>query len=772
MLIAVLSGFLLAIAAPWVRQYTGRYSGWVIGLLPAGLTAYFATHIPLIAAGETLRVAYPWVPGLGIQLSFYVDGLSLLFALLISGIGTFIFIYAGSYMHKRPDLGRFYVFLLMFMASMLGLVLADNLIALFVFWELTSITSYLLIGIDHKSEYARRCALQALLVTAGGGLALLAGLILLGFAGGSFEISELLSEGDAIREHGLYLGILVLVLLGAFTKSAQVPFHFWLPSAMAAPTPVSAYLHSATMVKAGVFLLARLFPVLSGTTTWTVVVPLFGAATMLTGIIMAMRQTDLKLILAYTTVAALGTLTMLLGIGTELAVKAAIVFLVVHSLYKGALFLVAGAVDHGTGTRDITRLGGHGRMLPITFAAASLAALSMAGIPPLLGFLGKEMVYEAALHADWLFYAVLLTVAVVVSGMLHVAVAGILAMRPFTGAPQQTPVTPHEAPLAMWLGPITLAGLGLIFGLFPGMAGSNLLVPAMGATYGTPIEYQLYLWHGFNWVLVLSLLTLAAGVLAYRFNDAIRARLTDADAIIDRGPEYGYFRALDGLNRIAQWQTRVLQNGYLGNYLRTLIAFTVAVTGITLLLKDDLGFAWRTATGMKFYEVIVALLMLGAAILAARNRSRLGAVAALGITGYSVALIYVLFSAPDLALTQILVETLTVLLFVLVFYRLPRFQTLSGPGARRRDAIFAGSMGLLVTLLMLAAMDARFFDAISGYHIESSEPLAFGRNIVNVILVDFRALDTLGEIVVLVLAAVGVYALMKLYPGTDKEPRS
>jgi multicomponent Na+:H+ antiporter subunit A len=768
MLIAVLSGFLFAVAAPWMRQHTGRYSGWVIGLLPAGLTGYFASHIPLIAAGETLRVVHPWVPGLDIQLSFYMDGLSLLFALLISGIGTFIFIYAGNYMNKRPDLGRFYVYLLIFMASMLGLVLADNLIALFVFWELTSISSYLLIGIDHKSDTARKSALQALLVTAGGGLALLAGFILLGMAGGSFEISELLSRGDAIREHGLYLGMLILVLIGCFTKSAQVPFHFWLPSAMAAPTPVSAYLHSATMVKAGVFLLARLFPVLSGTLVWSVVVPLFGAVTMLTGIILAMRHTDLKLILAYTTVAALGTLTLLLGIGTELAVKAAIIFLVVHSLYKGALFLVAGSLDHGTGSRDITVLGGHAKALPITFVAAALAGLSMAGIPPLLGFLGKEMIYEAAAHADWLLYAVVLTLAVVVSGMLHVVVAGIVGLRPFVGQGQDTPVTPHEAPFAMWIGPLTLASLGLLFGLLPGMAGTALLVPAMGAVYGVPIEYQLKLWHGFNWILVLSLLTLLAGVLVYRSRAWLRAKLAEADPWINRGPEYGYFRALDFLNWGAQWQTRFFQNGYLGNYLRILIGSTVVLVGSTLLLKADLSLAWHSEGGMRFYEIVVALLMLAAAIMAVRRPSRLSAVAALGITGYSVAMIYVLFSAPDLALTQILVETLTVLLFVLIFYRLPGFQTLSPPSARRRDALFAVSMGGLVTVLMLAAMEARVAMPISEYHIQSSQPLAFGRNIVNVILVDFRALDTLGEIVVLVLAAVGVYALMKLYPSESE----
>jgi multicomponent Na+:H+ antiporter subunit A len=766
MLTAVLSGFLLAIVAPWIQTLTGRHSGWVIALLPAGLTVWFASHLPLIAAGETVRVTREWAPGLDIQLSFYMDGLGLLFALLISGIGTLIFIYAGNYLQKRPDIGRFYVYLLLFMASMLGLVLADNLIALFVFWELTSISSYLLIGIDHHSERARKAALQALLVTAGGGLALLAGLILLGIAGGSFEISELLERGDLVREHALYLPILLLVLAGAFTKSAQVPFHFWLPSAMEAPTPVSAYLHSATMVKAGVFLLARLFPMLSGTDAWAVLVPLFGAATMLTGIVLALRQTDLKLILAYTTVAALGTLTMLLGIGTGAAVKAALVFLVVHALYKAALFLMAGAIDHSTGTRDITQLGGLRRILPVTAAAGGVAALSMAGLPPLFGFIGKELVYEAAMGAE--AAAVLLTLAVVVSGVLHVAVAGIVGLQPFVGRTLPTPKPPHESPFALWLGPVLLASLGVVFGLFPFLAGTTLLVPAVAATYGEPLPFELYLWHGFNLALLLSTITVAAGVAAFLYRAEIRKGLIAADPVFNRGPAHWYFRSLDGLNWVAKWQTDLLQNGYLRYYLLTLIGVTVSVTTATLLGKDTLGLALQTFGGIAFYEAIVAILMLAAAFLAVRSQSRLGAVAALGITGYAVALLYMLFGAPDLALTQLLVETLTVLLFVLVLYRLPRFASLSRTAARVRDAIFAGAMGLLVTVLMLAAMDARYFAPISDFHAEASEPLAHGRNIVNVILVDFRALDTLGEIVVLMLAGIGVYALMRLYPGKTR----
>jgi multicomponent Na+:H+ antiporter subunit A len=372
-------------------------SGWIAAALPAGLTLYFGSLIGPIAAGQRLVVAYPWVPSLGVILSFQVDGLSLLFALLISGIGTLVMVYSGGYLAGHHQLGRFFAIILAFMAAMLGLVLADNLLLLFAFWELTSLTSYLLIGFEHERPAARAAALQALLVTGAGELAMLAGLILLGQVGGSLELSQLLTRGEAIRADALYPAILLLILAGALTKSAQVPFHFWLPNAMEAPTPVSAYLHSATMVKVGIYLLARLSPVLGGTPSWQLVLTMVGTATMLVGAWLAVRHTDLKRILAYSTLSALGTLVMLLGIGSAYAATAAVAFLFGHALYKGALFLVAGAIDHETGTREVDRLGGLRGAMPITAAAAGLAALSMAGLPPFFGFIGKELSYEAVL---------------------------------------------------------------------------------------------------------------------------------------------------------------------------------------------------------------------------------------------------------------------------------------------------------------------------------------------------------------------------------------
>jgi len=766
MLEAVLSGFAVALVAPWVHRLKRETAGWIIALLPVGLLLYFSNFIEVIAAGDIVAVSYAWVPTLGINLSFYMDGLSLLFALLISGIGALVLIYSGGYLKGHPQLGRFYAFILIFMASMLGLVLADNTITLFVFWELTSLSSYLLIGFDHKREVARFAALQALLVTALGGLTLLAGLLLLGQIGGSLELSVLLSRSELVRSHPLYTPILLLILVGAFTKSAQVPFHFWLPNAMEAPTPVSAYLHSATMVKAGVYLIARLSPILGGTEIWMYIVTAVGATTMLLGAYLALQQTDLKRMLAYSTVSALGILTLLLGLGTPPAIKAAMAFLAGHALYKGALFLVAGAVDHETGARDVDRLGGLRQAMPITATAAGLAAFSMAGLPPLFGFIAKEMLYEAAYMSQRALP--LLTGAVVLASMVFVAVAGIVGIRPFVGKKVTTPKHPHEAPMSLWLGPLLLAVSGLILGVLPASMEHSLLAPAIEAVLRQPVTVRLALWHGLNPTIALSAITLVGGLGMYAGQGTLRHAALRLQMTSWWGPARWYGLLLDGLNVLAQGQTRLLQSGYLRYYLLIIIATAVGLAGPKLAsLGRPPGLSgWQD---VRFYELALAGLILLAAAVAIRSRSRLGAVAALGVVGYGVALVYVLFGAPDLAMTQFMVETLTVILFVLVFYHLPRFARLSSGPTRARDALVALTAGTLITTIILFASNVQFHPKISAYFAEHSLALAHGRNIVNVILVDFRGLDTLGEITVLALAGVGVYALLKLRLGEGKK---
>ena len=765
MLTAILTLFLLAFLAPMLHRVLGGTIGWVLSLPVLAVTAWFVTLVPAVSGGKVLVESRPWVPRLGIDLAFRIDGWSLVFLLLIGGIGVLILIYSGGYLHGRSDEGRFFGLLLLFMASMLGLAAADNLILMFIFWELTSFSSYLLIGFNHEEKKARAAALQALLITSGGGMALLAGFILIGQAGGTFSFSTLLENADSLRGHPLYLSILFLVLGGAFTKSAQVPFHFWLPGAMVAPTPVSAYLHSATMVQAGVFLLGRFNPLLGGTGAWHTIVAGVGAATMLTGALMALPQTDLKRLLAYSTVSALGTLTMLFGIGTTLAAEAAAVFLIVHSLYKGALFMVAGAVDHETGTRDVRLLSGLFKVMPITALAAGAAALSMSGFPPLLGFIGKELLYEANLAAPG--EAVFITAAGIGANVLMVAVAIIVGLCPFHGRVQLPENVAHEPPFALWLGPAVLAALGLVAGLFPSLVDKPFVAAAVSAVQGVKTTVELKLWHGLNLVLALSVATVLAGVIVYRLRDRLRALTERLAPVAHFGPERCYRLGLRALMTLADWQTRLLQHGYLRGYVLTVLGVAVALAAFALVRFGPEPL-WIGFGDVRFYEVVVGSIIFAAALVAARANSRISAVAALAVVGYGVALIYCLYGAPDLALTQILVETLTLVLFVLVVVRLPQFSTLSSPWQRRRDAILAGCGGLVITLLVLKALHVDSGPRISVYFVENALR-AHGRNVDNVIIVDFRALDTLGEITVLGIAALGVFALFMLRPNSRKE---
>ncbi len=764
----LLTFLLAACAAPVVFRLAGSYSGWILAVVPATVFVALLNQTAPVTDGQFLMASWGWIEPLDLAFSLRLDGLGLVFGLLVTGIGTLILIYAGAYLDADKRLGLLLLELLLFMGSMLGLVVANSLLTLFIFWELTSITSYLLIGFNNQSSVSRASALRALLITGGGGLVLLPGLILLGIAAGTFEISELASHAETIRQHPFYLPALLLILVGAFTKSAQFPFHFWLPGAMAAPTPISAYLHSATMVKAGVYLLARLHPTLGGTPEWFWWIVPIGAITTMVGAVMSLRATDLKQILAYATVSVLGTLTMLLGIGTAAAIQGALALLIAHAFYKGGLFMVAGGIDHAVHQRDIRKLGGLRRLMPKSFAAAALTGLSMVGVVPMFGFVAKELYYDSLVNADgWV--GGLLIVAVSSNVMLFVA-AGLVCIKPFFG--QLTPSTQmaHEGGLGMWLGPLVLGLLSLLLGLRP-VVMDNLTAAATLSAFGDGVSVHLALWHGINMTLVLSLLTLAIGIgLLVHWLRREEPETEAVDASFNFTPAAGYEWLLRSTNQFARWQTSVLQNGYLSAYLLTMLAATVASVWLSLY-SESLSKLSQFEWDVRIHEVMVIALIFAASIVAVAARTWLLAVGSLGVVGYGMAILFVLFGAPDVAMTQFVVETLTVVLFVMAFSRLPDFRVLSSTKIQWRDAIIALTVGGTITVLLLFAMTVRTEYPISNYYAENSVTEAHGRNLVNVILVDFRALDTFGEITVLAVAAIGVHALLTLRKDGSGENR-
>lgn len=760
----VLSGLIAAPFAPLLHSIFKMRLGWVIAFLPGMIFAYLAAQLPAISAGQVISSQWEWVPSLGLTLSFRLDGLSLLFALLISGIGALVAIYGGSYLKGHQDLGRFFLYLLLFMAAMLGVVLSDNLLALFVFWELTSISSYLLIGFNHDQAESRAGALKALLITGSGGLVMMAGFILLGQMTGTFNISNLPTN---LAESPLYVPMVIMILIGAFTKSAQWPFHIWLPDAMQAPTPVSAYLHSATMVKAGVYLLARLSPVLEDSSIWFYGVSTIGLVTMVAGGVLALKQTDLKAILAYTTIGWLGTLVMLLGWGHDYAVEAAMVGILAHALYKGALFMLAGGIDHETGTRDIRRLSGLRRVMPITMGLMFAAAFSMAGLPLLFGFISKELLLEAVLHVDygtpmnWVAIG-----AVILASLLNVAIGLRLTLGLFLGPlryPEQETTKIHDPYPGMLLGPGVLAGLTVLLGVWPGAA-NGFMAQASSQVYGELLTVKLALWHGLTTALWLSLTAIGLGVVVYGVYAA-------AAAVVSRFlyPVFntGYEFLLAGLLRGSERITGVLQNGKLRYYLATIFVAAALLVGLALFIYQDTLFA-AGLPQLPFpglYEFLLGLIIVVTAIRITRSTGRIEAIAGLGVIGALISLLFVLYSAPDLALTQLLIETLMVIVFLLVFHFLPQFfeeRTLRL--SQIRDIVISLFVGLTATSLVLLAVGTDLpvtQQSLASYFTENSYELAHGRNIVNVILVDFRGTDTLGEIAVLAIAAIGILALLR-----------
>ena len=751
---------LLSFLAPFTRRYLNNLAGPVYAILPLAGIAYYLRLLPDILKGEVITESYTWIPVYGIDFSFYVDGFGILFSLLVLGIGTFILIYAGKYMIPYPMKGRFMGYLILFMAAMQGIVVSGNLITMFVFWELTSISSYLLIGYHHEKPEARAAALQALLITGFGGLALLGGFVLMAIPYGTYELSVILNNPEPIRSSALYLPALILILLGAFTKSAQFPFHFWLPAAMAAPSPVSAFLHSATMVKAGVFLLARLNPVLGDTQIWHVLLTVFGTLTMVMGAWFSITQTDLKKILAYTTVSALGTLVLLIGTGTQYAINAAVIFLLVHALYKGALFMMAGNIEKMTGTRDITKLGGLFGKMPVAAVIMSMALISMAGIPPMLGFVGKELIYEATTFAPTARYLILLAAFFTNSVLVFLSLR--LSLDVFWGKQPGYVKPPSEPYAALLAGPFILVVASFLLGLFPGSLATPLTAKAITSISPGHVAVGLKLWHGFNLVLLLSALTLATGSLMYHYKSKV---LTQSGSInlryFAREFSNGFISAVDAFLVFTKAQTKRIQHGYHRFYLMTVFAVASVLVWVMIWRSDPIILELNFAD-MPLNLVAVVVLIIAAALSAVMSHSRVVALVAMGVIGFGISIIFIAFSGVDLAITMIMVEVLMVILAMAVLYHLPRYVKYSESGARMRDGLVASLVGAFMMVLVLQAGTTQMGEPISDFFKNVSYSEAFGRNVVNVILVDFRALDTLGEITVIAIAALGIFSMIKL----------
>lgn len=758
---AVLTPFIAALFAPLLVRLIGHWAAYILALVPAYLCYRFFGFIEPVAEGGRVLQSVGWLPEMGINYSFLIDGLSLTFAFLIAGIGFFIVIYAGGYLKGHPSLGRFMAVLLAFMGSMLGLVLSDNLITLFVFWEMTSITSFLLIGFDHDRMASRRAALQALIITGLGGLVMLAGFALIGIIGGSFELSELLSKGDVIKGDALYALAFWLVMAGAFTKSAQVPFHSWLANAMEAPTPVSAYLHSATMVKAGVFLLMRVHPMLGETALWETVLPVVGGATLLAGTVLAVRDTDMKLMLAYTTIASLGLLVMLLGVGNDGAIEGAVLYLVAHSFFKGGLFMVVGTVDHEAGTRNITKLSGLRSAMPITALAASLGALSMCGLPPFVGFLAKESIYHSVSHGDMRDWAIALVA--VIGNVLMFAVAASIAIKPFMGRWVDPPKAVHEGGLMLVLGPVVLGLTGLLSAVVMlELAQSSFFAPMIQAVAGRPVEVDLHLWHGVNLALALSAITVLFGVIVYMTIGKFRRLFDGILTAIGWGPDKGFDQAICFLTWFAGLFTQALQNGNMRRYMR----LTFIATALILLIpihQLDLWPGKLRFPDLELWEAgVMAILALGI-IQVVLAYTRLTAIVSLGIQGTAVALIFMMFGAPDLSFTQFMVETLSVVILALVLTRFKLMrQDRRGLFSIILDGTIALAVGVGMAVFLIHITQPMLDLRLSEFFATYSASVAHGRNIVNVILVDFRALDTLGEITVVLIAGLSALALIRL----------
>ncbi len=757
-LLPLLAGTTLALLVARISRVA---SAWAVAGVTLSSLALLLSFSSAVFSGQKIISITPWMPALGIDFAFRLDGLGYLFALLILCVGLLIILYAKYYLSEKDSMGKFYALLMMFMAAMLGIVLTENILLTFVFWELTSVSSFLLIGFwNHKAE-SRRGARMALIVTGGGGLAMLAGFLLLGHVAGSYELTHIFAAREAVQASPLFMPILLLILVGAFTKSAQFPFHFWLPQAMAAPTPVSAYLHSATMVKAGVFILARLYPVLGGTYDFEIIVSVVGLFTMAFAAYVAIFKHDLKGLLAYSTISHLGLIIFLIGLSSPLSSVAAIFHIINHATFKASLFMVAGIIDHECGTRDMRRLRGLFKFMPYTATLGMVAAASMAGIPLFSGFLSKEMFFVESLSLAYLgWFGDVAPFVVTFGGICSVAYSVRFVNNVFfNGTPTDLPRTPHEPPRFMKIPVELLVVICILVGVLPALTVAPLVFLAATDVYGLALpQYTISIWHGFNLPLLMSAVALLGGLVFFwllqkRFNLHLHSpKELNGHRI--------FVHIIESLRAFAGWLTQLFQNGSLQRYLAFLIASVIALGAWPFL-----QFGYSTGNAALTPANGVALVVWALAVVAAlaavvMHRQRLIAVILVGVVGLATALTFAYFSAPDLALTQLSVEVVSTALLLMALALLP----LVGPkessnGRRARDIALSVLAGAGVTALMWAVL-TRPHESIAWYYLAQSMPEGGGSNVVNVILVDFRGFDTFGEIIVLGIAAIGALSLM------------
>ena len=764
--IIVLLPFIAAPLIAYLATYDRLASAWGAGIVTIIAFSVLLMYIKLPFEGVTTIQSWTWIESIGLEFAFRLDGLGLLFACLILIIGLLVIVYARYYISKNDCMGRFYSYLMLFMGSMLGIVLSENIIQLVVFWELTSLSSFLLISYWQYKAEGRDGARMALTITGAGGLAMLAGVLLLGNIVGSYNLTDILASGELIKNHELYTPIIILILLGVFTKSAQFPFHFWLPHAMAAPTPVSAYLHSATMVKAGIFLLARLYPSLSGTTEWTVLVTFAGMATLLLGSFVAMFKHDLKGLLAYSTISHLGLITLLFGFATPLAAVAAIFHIINHATFKASLFMVAGIIDHETGTRDMRRLGGLWSFMPHTATLAMVAASAMAGVPLLNGFLSKEMFFERALQDAELFSFVIPILATL-AGIFSVAYSlRFIHDVFFNGKAQKLPKTPHEPPRFMKIPVDLLVIICFAVGTLPMFTVAPLLATAvMGSLQTSLPEYSLAIWHGFNAPLIMSIVAFVGGIALYSKRKKTFVWFEKNVAHIDARVPFN--SVLKWIYLISDKITASFDKSSLQNMIAWFILASLFIGLAGFTYGESNLFGNREFLSIDWVSIIAtSLLIIATFVTAFFHHKRILALITIGVVGLIVSLIFVKFSAPDLALTQLSVEVVTIVLILLALYYLPQETPRESTNLRiNRDLLISILSGIGVFILTLAVL-SREYSTIGNYFLENSVSGGGGTNVVNVILVDFRGFDTLGEITVLAIAGLGIFSMLqglKLY---------